>query len=66
MATVAKQTKQKEIHMVPTESGWANRAGTYTLSRHKKKELAVKRGRKIANERNARLVIHKQDGSIAR
>lgn len=52
--------------MVPTEKGWANRAGTYTLSRHKKKELAVKRGRKIANERDAKLVIHKQDGSIAR
>ena len=66
MATVAKQTKKKEIHTVPTEKGWANRAGTYTLSRHKKKELAVKRGRKIANERDAKLVIHKQDGSIAR
>lgn len=51
---------------MPTDNGWANRAGTYTLSRHKKKELAVKRGRKFAKERKARLVVHKQDGSIAR
>lgn len=63
---MATQTKQKEIHTMATDNGWANRAGTYTLSRHKKKELAVKRGRKFAKERKARLVVHKQDGSIAR
>lgn len=66
MATKTKKSKKKEIHTVPTDKGWANRAGTHTFSKHKKKELAVKRGRKIANERDAKLVIHKQDGSIAR
>lgn len=63
---MAAKSKKKEIHTVPIDKGWANRAGTYTLSRHKKKELAVKRGRKIANDRDAKLVVHRQDGSLAR
>lgn len=62
---MATKTKEKEIHTVPTGKGWANRAGTYTISKHKKKQLAVKKGRKIASVRDAKLVIHKQDGSVA-
>ncbi len=55
---------RKEVHTVPTDKGWANKAGTRTLSNHQKKETARRAGRKQAIERKAEHVIHKKDGTI--
>lgn len=54
----------REVHTRPTEKGWANRAGTYTISRHRKKGPAQQAGRSQAIERQALHVIHRRDGSV--
>ena len=56
--------KRKEVHTVPTDVGWANKAGNRTLSNHRKKETAQVAGRKHAIQRKAEHVIHKKDGTI--
>ena len=56
---------QKEVHTVPTERGWANRAGSYAISKHRKKANAQKAGRKQAIERKARHTIHRKDRTVA-
>ena len=57
---------RKEVHTVPTEKGWANRAKNYRrISNHRTKALAEKAGRKVAMARGAIHVIHKSDGTIA-
>jgi hypothetical protein len=55
----------RTVNTVPTDKGWANRAGTRPISNHRTKTLAQKAGRKQAIERRAMHVIHKQDGSVA-
>ncbi len=55
-----------EIHTKPGKKGWKNTAGNLPLSNHKNKALAVKAGRKVAEERGGEHVIHKADGSIDR
>jgi Uncharacterized protein conserved in bacteria (DUF2188) len=55
---------RKEVHTVPTDKGWANKAGNRTLSNHQKKETAQQAGRKQAIDRKAEHVIHKKDGTI--
>lgn len=62
----ATKTTRKEIHTVPTDKGWANRAKNYRrISNHRTKALAEKAGRKLAIERHADHIVHKSDGSVA-
>lgn len=51
--------KRKEVHTVPTDVGWANKAGNRTLSNHRKKETAQAAGRKQAIQRKAEHVIQR-------
>jgi hemerythrin superfamily protein len=54
-------------HVAPSErGGWAVRAdGAKRISsHHSRKAEAVVRGRELARRRSARLVVHRQDGSI--
>lgn len=50
----------------PSENGWGvERRGAQRASgRFDTKKEAVERGRELANERQGRLVIRKQDGTI--
>jgi hypothetical protein len=58
---------RKEVHTVPTDKGWANKAANHRrISNHRTKALAEKAGRKVAIERGADHVVHKSDGVIAR
>ena len=54
----------RQVHTVPTEKGWRNRAGTRPISNHRTKALASKAGRKQAIERKAEHLIHRRDGSV--
>jgi len=57
---------RKEVHTVPTEKGWANRAANHRrISNHRTKSLAEKAGRKVAMARHALHIVHKSDGSVA-
>ncbi len=57
---------RKEVHTVPTDKGWANRAANHRrISNHRTKALAEKAGRKVAMARNALHIVHKSDGSVA-
>lgn len=55
---------RKEVHTVPTDKGWANKAGNRALSNHQKKATAQDAGRKQAIDRKAEHVIHNKDGTI--
>ena len=54
----------RQVHTVPAEKGWRNRAGTRPISNHRTKALARKAGRKQAIERKAEHLIHRRDGSV--
>lgn len=55
-----------EVHTVPTEKGWANKAkNNRRISNHRTKALAEKAGRKVAQARGALHFVHKSDGSVA-
>ena len=58
---------QKQVHTVPTDKGWRNKAGNNRpISNHKNKKLAEKAGRKVAIERRAIHIVHNTDGSVNR
>jgi hypothetical protein len=58
---------QKQVHTVPTDKGWRNKAGNNRpISNHRTKKLAEKAGRKHAIKRKAVHVVHNSDGSVAR
>jgi hypothetical protein len=61
-------SKQKSVHTVPNPngSGWLNKAGGRTVSRHRKKRTAVKQGCKTARRRNTEHRVHNQNGRIGR
>jgi hypothetical protein len=54
----------RQVHTVPSDKGWRNKAGTRPISNHRTKALAQKAGRKQAIERKAQHVIHKSNGSV--
>ena len=57
---------KKNIHIVPTNSGWAvKRAGQQApVSEHRTQENAAHSGRPIAKRAGVELVIHGRDGKI--
>ena len=63
---MAARKPRKEVHTVPTDKGWANRAkNNRKISNHRTKALAEKAGRKVAMKRHALHIVHKSDGSVA-
>ena len=66
MAARKPRKPRREVHTVPTDKGWANRAkNNRKISNHRTKALAEKAGRKVAKARSALHVVHKSDGSVA-
>lgn len=60
--------KSPEVHTTPNPKGqgWVNQAGGEVISRHRKKEPAVTRGREEAKARETEHAIHNTDGTIGR
>ena len=56
-----------EVHTVPNPDGegWVNEILGEVMSRHRTKERAVERGRRLARQRHVEHVIHGADGRIA-
>ena len=54
------------IHLTtnPNGTGWANVASGVVLTRHKTKDAAEAKGRRLARRHGERYTIHRQDGSI--
>lgn len=59
--------KNKDVHTVPNPSGkgWVNKVAGDTVSKHRRKDTAVERGREIADEKQSEHVIHRKDGVIS-
>ena len=56
--------KRKEVHTVPTDVGWANKAWQPHPKQPPQEGAAQAAGRKQAIQRKAEHVIHKKDGTI--
>lgn len=65
----AENSKENNIkrHIIPTENGWGIKKenGDRLIETFEKKENAKKRGREIARNQNATLVIHDKEGKIS-
>jgi hypothetical protein len=57
---------KRNIHIVPTDSGWAVRreGEKQPLSEHRTQENADRAGRPIARRDGVEIVIHGRDGKI--
>ena len=57
---------KKNIHIVPTDTGWAvKREGQkQPISQHRTQENADKAGRPIARREGVEIVTHRPDGQI--
>jgi Uncharacterized protein conserved in bacteria (DUF2188) len=53
-----------DVHVVPNGNLWACEIDGNIRSTHETQEGAIKEGRGLAEEQNAELVIHGQDGRI--
>ena len=53
-----------DVHVVPAGDQWACEINGNTRSTHDTQEEAIKQGQGLADEQNAELVVHAQDGSI--
>jgi hypothetical protein len=67
-ATRSTMSTKKSVHTIPSKrgKGWVNKVGGKTVSRHRKKKTAVKRGRQVARKRGAEHRIHNRNGQIGR
>lgn len=58
----------KDVHTVPDPDGgegWANEFGGTVQSRHRRKEVAIMEGRRMAKRHRCEHFIHNKDGTIA-
>ena len=57
---------KKNVHVVPSGNGWAVKTeGTAKpLSNHRTQQAASDAGRKVAQQRQGELVIHRPNGQI--
>ena len=53
-----------DVHVVPAGDQWACEINGNNRSTHDPQEEAIKQGQGLADEQNAELVVHAQDGSI--
>jgi hypothetical protein len=53
-----------DVHVVPRGDRWTCEIDGNKRSTHDTQEKAIKQGRGLADEQNAELVIHAEDGSI--
>ena len=53
-----------DVHVVPADDQWACEINGNIRSKHDTQEEAISQGQQLADEQNAELVVHAQDGSI--